>query len=179
MRWNDLPRSLVFGALAAASWLPVAVLVAPALGFGLALKLHAALCVAAYLAGAGPRPSPRTGAFALLVGLGLAILVDSPGVALTGLGALLATARSGRLWRLRPARALVLELTLVLGGLKLAALAAAPSVLGVALGFWTFFLVQGAYFVVGGVEARPGPAGSRDAFEVARDRALRVLEDLA
>ena len=177
MRWNDLPRSLLFGAFAAAAWLAVALTAGPVLGLGLALKLHAAACVALYLAGCGPRRSPRVGLLAFVVGVTVALFVHAPSTALLVLGAVLAVGRSAMLWRLRPARALVIELVLVLGGLKLAALASQPTVAGLALGLWTFFLIQGAYFLIGGATDRSTEPGAVDPFEAARDRALRVLED--
>jgi len=179
MRWNDLPRSLVFGALAAASWLAIAVFFQGSAPLGLVLKLHAATCVALYLAGLAPagRSGARAGALALLIGLGIAILVPSPTTALLALGAVLSVGRSALLWESRPVRALVMELVLVLGGLKLAALVGASTIIGLALGYWTFFLVQGAFFLVGGVDARAPERSSRDPFDVARERALRVLEE--
>lgn len=177
MRWNDLPRSLLFGAFAAAAWLAVALTAGPAIGFGLALELHAAACVALYLAGCGPRRSPRLGLGALVIGITIALFVHSPSTALLALGAVLAVGRSAMLWRLRPARALVVELLLVLGGLKLAALASQPTVAGLALGLWTFFLLQGAYFLIGGIDARAPERPAADPFEAARDRALRVLDE--
>jgi hypothetical protein len=80
------------------------------------------------------------------------------------------------LWESRPFRALVTELLLVLGGLKLASLVGGSTIIGLALGYWTFFLVQGAFFLLGGVEARQPSRHSRDPFDVARERALSVLE---
>jgi hypothetical protein len=178
MRWNDLPRSLVFGAVAAASWLAVAVFFSGTASLGLVLKLHAAVCLAFYLAGLAPagRNGLRVGAMSLVVGLGIALFVPSPSTALLALGAVLAVGRSVQLWEARPVRALVTELLLVLGGLKLASLVGGPTIIGLALGYWTFFLVQGAFFLLGGVEARQPSRAGRDPCGVARERALSVLE---
>ena len=178
MRWNDLPRSLVFGAVAAASWLAVAVFFNGTASLPMVLKVHAAACVALYLAGLAPagRSGARTAALTLIVGLAVAVLVKSPATALLSLGAVLAVGRSVLLWESRPVRSLVVELVLVLGGLKLASLVGSPTIIGVALGYWTFFLVQGAFFLIGGIEGRPAERAVRDPFDAARERALRVLE---
>lgn len=179
MRWNDLPRSLVFGAVAAASWLVLAVFFNGTASLALLLKLHAAACVSLYLGGLAPGKGggARVAALTLPIGLGIALLVGSPSTALLALGAVLAVGRSVLLWESRPLRALLLELLLVLGGLKAAALVGNSSIVGVALGYWTFFLVQGVFFLVGGVEARPEAGPVRDPFDLARERALRLLED--
>ena len=179
MRWDDLPRSLVFGALAAVSWLAVAVFFSGTASLALVLKLHAATCLAFYLAGLAPsgRNGVRVGLLTLVIGLVVAILVKSPATALLGLGAVLAVGRSALLWRSRPMRALVMELVLVLGGLKIASLVGSSTIIGLALGYWTFFLVQGVFFLVGGIEARPPDRPVRDPFDVARERALRLIEE--
>ena len=74
------------------------------------------------------------------------------------------------------ARALVLEALLTGGGLWLASWIGSGSLLGVALGIWTFFLVQSLFFVLGGVAERQGEEPAGDAFDAARARALRLME---
>ena len=54
MRWNGLGRSLLFGAFAAAAYIPFSILATPILGWTGAVGCYAALSAAAYLAGLGP-----------------------------------------------------------------------------------------------------------------------------
>ena len=53
MRWNDFTRSLLFGAVAAAAFVPFAMVAAPLLGWSGALAAYAVVSASAYLAGLG------------------------------------------------------------------------------------------------------------------------------
>jgi hypothetical protein len=71
---------------------------------------------------------------------------------------------------------MLLEATLLGGGLVLARWLATPGPLGVALALWGFFAVQAGFFAVGGVRERRAEVGGADRFEHARRRALELLE---
>jgi hypothetical protein len=179
--WNSLGRATLFAALAAAAWVPWLVLVGSVLGGRTALALYLVAVTAVYVAGVGPRRAPRvlvaTGA--ALLGSLLAMVAHSPAELALGLGAILATARSAISYRAAPARAVVTEVALVGGGLLFARTLAGPSAFGVMLAVWGFFLVQSAFFLVGGVQARRHGSTGRDPFEEAHARALALLEDPA
>ena len=71
MRWNGLGRSLLFGALAAAAYIPFAIVATPLFGWSGAVAAYAVVSAAVYLSGLGP--TLRQGlAASLLLGLGLA-----------------------------------------------------------------------------------------------------------
>ncbi|RIL01431.1 MAG: hypothetical protein DCC71_17730, partial [Proteobacteria bacterium] len=63
------------------------------------------------------------------------------------------------------------------GGLALARFVAAPGALGIALALWSFYGVQSAFFLAGGVRERAADGAGADRFERARRRALALLED--
>jgi hypothetical protein len=166
-------RALVSAAGAgAACWL-----LAPAVDARFVLVAGAAAQLAA------TAPSRRRGlaAAALCGGLGLGVLALRLPLAQTALlgAALFGACRSGFLFRQRPARALAVEALLLAGGLALAGWLAGPwpSLRSLALGCWGFWLVQSAYFLVGGVSARSDDdAAAGDAFERARSRILALLD---
>ena len=68
MCWNDFGRSLLFGAVAAAAFVPFAIVAAPHLGWGGTLAAYAVASASAYLAGLGATRRQGLGA-GLLVGL--------------------------------------------------------------------------------------------------------------
>jgi hypothetical protein len=90
----------------------------------------------------------------------------------------LALCRSVFLYRRSPGRALALELVLGLGGLKLAAWLAGGSLLGIGLGFWAFFLIQGCWFLIAGTAEATQASEGCDTFDAAKTRALRLLEEV-
>jgi hypothetical protein len=83
-------------------------------------------------------------------------------------------ARSGFLHRTAPARAVAVEAGLLVGGLLFARFLAAGS-LATTLAVWGFFLVQGCWFLVGGIVTRDD-GRNPDPFEDACARATEVLE---
>ena len=74
------------------------------------------------------------------------------------------------------ARALVIETCLLAGGLALARFLAGPDTAQVAFAIWGFFLVQSFFFLLGGVAERAESTAGLDSFEVARARALALME---
>ncbi|MFQ5418502.1 MAG: hypothetical protein ACE5FL_15855, partial [Myxococcota bacterium] len=164
MRWNDFGRSLVFGASAAAGVVPFTLVAAPPLGWSSALAAYAVLCSAVYLVGLGP--NVRRGATAALLAgaLGSAAwgIAPSPRDAILAAALVLALCRSGLLYRARFARALALEGVLGVAALGLAGQLLSGSTFSAVLAVWSFFLVQSAFFLVGGIEVRSEPAPDLD-----------------
>ena len=179
MRGNDFRRSLVFAAVVAAAWPAFALVAAPLLGVHTALSLYLVAAATHCAWGIAPDRARGAGAAlatALLGGLALALARDVWEVA-GGSALALAVARSALLYRSRAARALLLEMMLIGGGLGLARWLATPGPVGVALALWGFFAVQAGYFAVGGVRVRRDDAGRADRFEHARRRALALLDE--
>jgi hypothetical protein len=175
--WNSFVRSTSFAALAAGAWLPWLVVIGPVLGGRRALALYLVVVTIVYVAGLGPRRMLLLAAGAGVLGALLAAVAHAPGELVLGLGVILGTLRSGVLYRAAPARAVLTEGALVGGGLLFARLLAGPNAVGVMLAVWGFFLVQSAFFLVGGVRARRRVAMGRDPFEDAQARALALLEE--
>ncbi len=177
MRWDGFARSIVFAAVAAlatAAWLLVA---APLLDGRRALAVWLVALAATYLAGLVPgRRRGVAVAFGALVA-GVALLVVAPGLreVVLGLAVVLGVGRSVFLYRRRPARAVVTEAVLLVGGLVLAAWLGGPSLHGVVLAVWGFLLVQSGFFLVPGASAQTGLGSGADPFEAAHARALALL----
>jgi hypothetical protein len=169
-------RTLVFGAVAAAS-LPVSILLTlPVLGFHGALALHGVLSSVGYavLLSSGSRQRLAVGVVGLAGGLAVAAFSRSPGELLVLLSLGLALVRSGWLLEQRSWRALAVEGVVLVGSLASARFVAAPGLLGSALALWSWFVVQSFYFLVGGLRVRrPSPEG--DAFDAARRELLDLL----
>jgi hypothetical protein len=180
MRWNGLGRSLLFGACAAAAYVPFAIIATPLFGWSGSLAAYALLSAAVYLAGLGA--TLRQGlAASLLLGLGVgAVAFVAPSDRDVVLAAALALGllRSGLLYRSRFARAVALEGALTCGGLVIAGQIFDGSVLSTALALWTFYLVQSVYFAVPGIAARRDCPDGVDPFDSAHARALAVLDDV-
>jgi hypothetical protein len=178
MRWNDFTRSLLFGAVAAAAFVPFVVLAAPVLGWSDALAAYAVISASAYLAGLGASRRQGLGAGLLLglLGTGIALAAPTARDSVLAAALLLGLCRSGMLYRTRFARALLLEGVLLCAGLGVAGHLLAGSTFSAVLAVWAFYLVQSVFFLVSGVETRREGAGDGDAFEAARARALELLE---
>jgi hypothetical protein len=170
--------SLVFAAAAAAAVLVGTPLLAPLHGERAAVRFLILAGVVAYAGVAAPSRRRGIAAAALAAGAGALLLALPLGLGGHALGAaaLLGVCRSGALYRSRPARAWLLEATLLGAGLALAAFLGAGSVPRFALAVWGFWLVQSAYFAVGGVAPRPDAGAPDDPFERARTRILALLE---
>ena len=178
MRWNGFARSLLFAALAAAAF-PIFALVAdPVLGWAPALSLYLVGIAAVYAAGLAPRRSRAVVAAGIASALGGGVLLLAPSVGTVAVGAALivGVCRSGVLYRSRRARALVMETCLLAGGLGLGRFLAGPDTAQVAFAIWGFFLVQSFFFLLGGVAERSEQSAGLDPFEVARARALALME---
>ncbi len=172
-------RTLAFGAVAALGSIPWAMVFGPFFGHAWALAgycLGAAALYAGVIAPSWPR-GVAAGAVASVAGVAVAVLATRPTEVILGAAMILAVARSGFLFRGKPARTVVLEAGLVFGGLLFARALAGGTLLSAGLAIWAFFLVQSLFFVAGGVREREPDELRIDPFERARKRALALMED--
>jgi hypothetical protein len=171
-------RSVIVAAIGALGVLPWIVLARPFAGPDAALAAYLVLLNAAYVALIAPRRGRRLAAFTVVgfAGAVVAVLSRSWSELALGLGLLLATARSGFLYRLPAARAVAIEIVLCGGGLLFARFLAAPSARGLMLALWGFLLVQSIYVLVGGLRVSLPGGSRRDPFVEAHARALELLE---
>jgi hypothetical protein len=88
--------------------------------------------------------------------------------------AMLGIARSACLYPAAPARAVLRELVLLVGGLLFARFLIGAAVPSTALALWGFFLVQSCFFLIAGAPQR-APVGQLDPFDEAHRRALNLL----
>jgi hypothetical protein len=178
MRWNDFGRSLLFGAVAAAAFVPFAIVTIPHLGWSGTLAAYAVASASVYLAGLGATRRQGLGAGLLvgLLGTGVALVAPTARDAIVAAALLLGLCRSGLLYRARFARALVLEGVLLCAGLGIAGHLLTGSTFSAVLAAWAFFLVQSVFFLVGGVETRREDAPDVDPFDAARARAVEIME---
>jgi hypothetical protein len=177
--WNTFGKSLLFGAVAAAAWLPWMVVAAPCVGIWHARALYLVVTAAAYVFGLAPgRPRPVAALAVFLAGLAIVAVAGSTTDVALGLALALGVARSGFLYQTAPARAVTIEATLLVGGLLFARFLAGAGVFSTALAVWGFVLVQATFLLVGGTAPRLAAGPRRDPFEEAHARALRLLEDL-
>jgi hypothetical protein len=178
MRCNTFGGSLLFAAFAAAGLLALEVLIVPPLHLAALLAFYVAAVATAYVVAIAPRRASGLAAGVLAALFGIALLLLPLDVEQTALGAALVVAvcRSAILYRARPLRSLLLELTLLAGGLGLARLLAAGGAASPALGLWGYLLVQSLFFLAGGVTVRSGREARTDPFERARARLLVLLD---
>ncbi|HXV60549.1 MAG TPA: hypothetical protein VEK15_07645 [Vicinamibacteria bacterium] len=172
-------RSLGYGVVAALALTPFLLLIGPILGRGSAIALASVLAVSGYLTVVAPSriQGLRVGLLALAAGLLLLGLAEPPSV-LLGAGVLLSVFRSGFLFRSRPARALLVEGSLLGAGLVLARLlASGGDALSLSFALWGFFLVQSLFYLVGGVSAAGSTQTAEDPFTRACREAARLMED--
>lgn len=179
MRGNSLIGSLALGAVAALGSIPWTLVVAPAFGRSWAVASYCLAAAVVYVVAIAPSWSRgvEIGALAGLLAAAAGVLAPWSMEAILGAVVILAVARSGLLYRSRPARALLIEGLLGAGGMLFAYALAEPTLLGTALGIWGFFLVQSLFFLAGGVQARREEAAGVDPFERARKRALALMEE--
>jgi hypothetical protein len=181
MKRHRFGRSVVLAALLGAAWPAFAVVAAPLLGVSAALSLYVVGAIALYVAAIAPGIARGIAAalLSVVIAVGFAVVVGTSGAAVYGAAVALGVARSGLLYRSRSARALAVEALLLGGGLLLARFLFAPGALGTALALWGFFLVQSAFFAIGGVRVRDAHVAAPDRFECARRRALALLDERA
>ena len=181
MKRNRFGRSVLLAAIIGAAWPAFALVAAPLLGARAALSLYVVGATAVYVAAIAPSIARgvATALVAVAIALGFAVVAGTPGAVVLGAALALGCARSGLLHRGRAARVLAVEALLLGGGLLLARFLFAPGALGTALALWGFFLVQSAFFAIGGLRVRDSDGVAPDRFECARRRALALLEEEA
>lgn len=178
MPWNTFVRSAVFAAVAAAMWLPWALVAVPVIGPWQARASYLIAVAVAYVGGLS-RQCARALPLALMVALGggaTAMVAANTAELAIALAVLLSIARSGVLYRANPARALATETLLLAAGLLFARFLGGYTLVSTALALWGFLLVQSVFFLIGGVRARSLVAGPGDAFEEAHRRAQVLLD---
>ena len=177
MSRSPFARSLAFALGAAGALLVGAPLLAPAFGERAAVRLLLVAAVVVWAALLAPTRSRSARAAASAAAFSALLLALPLGVVATALAAaaLLGVCRSAILFRARPARAALLESLLLGGGLALAAFLAGPWLARLALAAWGFWLVQSAFFAVGGIGPRP-EFRNDDPFERARAQVLALLD---
>ena len=180
MRSNRLSGSLVFGAVAALGSIPWTMVTGPLFGRLWTLAGYCLAAVVLYVIAIAPSWSRGVaiGALAAVAAGVVAVLATWPSEAILGAALILAAARSGFLYRGAPARVLLLEAALIVGGLLAARVLAGPTLLSSGVAIWGFFLVQSLYFLVGGVRVREPDEPGIDPFERARKKAVALMEDL-
>ena len=179
MRGSSPLAGLAFGGAAALAAIPWSMLAGPAFGRPWAVAVYCLAAAVLYVVTIAPS-WPRgvaIGGLAGLLAIAVGLLAPWPSEAIVGAALILAVARSGFLYRSSPARALLLEGALAFGGLLFARAMGGPGPLGIALGIWSFFLVQSLFFLAGGVEERAPATPGVDPFERARSRALALMDD--
>jgi hypothetical protein len=178
IRCNTFVRSALFAAAAAAGWFPWFLAVAPFIGVWNARALYLIVTAALYTAGLPARETSRLPVFAVVVlaGSGLAFATRTTTELCVGLAVILGLARSGFLYRTTPARAVMLEALLLIGGLCFARFLGGPSLASTGLALWGFLLVQSLFFLVAAIRPRPAAEACTDAFEEAHRRAEALLE---
>ena len=180
MRWNSFPRSIVFAAVAGLALVPAMLFASQLMSQHTALSAYLVGVVALYAGGIAERWSQgfRVGIVAAVVGTGIAYAAPSIFWVAAGLALLLAVCRSVFLYRSEPARAVVIEGVLAAIGLAIAYFLVGASWMSLALALWAFLLVQSVFFLVGGVKKRDPEADGRDPFDVARTRAMELVDRL-
>ncbi|HSF19579.1 MAG TPA: hypothetical protein VLK65_28915 [Vicinamibacteria bacterium] len=172
-------RSLGYGVVAALAMTPFLLLFGPIFGRGNAMALASVLAVSGYVAvvASSRVQGLRVGLLAFVAGMLLLGLAEPPTV-LLGAGVLLSILRSGFLFRSKPARALLVEGSLLGAGLLLARLlASGGEALSFSLALWGFFLVQSLFYLVGGVSTAGPTPTAEDPFARACREAARLMED--
>ncbi len=181
MRGHSLLGSLVFALVTALGSIPWMMTAGRLLGGPPALGIYCLVAMVLYVVciaeswSRGVTIGALAGGLALLVGM----LTPMPAGAVVGGGLILAIARSGFLYRGKPARVLVVEGLLVGGGLLFARAPAEGSLLATALAIWSFFLVQSLFFLIGGMRKRRSEEVAGDPFERARQQALALMDEPA
>ena len=167
----------VLAALGAVAWqLALRWLVPPSWSYALYALLGACTFAVAVA------PSLRAAAVALALSLPLSLVsaLFAPDAATAVLcAALVAALGRAVMYRARPARALFVELALLGLGFGAARLLGGTGPFGLALGLWSYCLVQGLFFLLVTPAPRAAAAPPGDPFDAAHQRALGLLESVA
>lgn len=172
-------KTMAFGLVAALGSIPWAMVLGPFFGHSWVLAGYCLGAMALYVAILAPNWSRGVvvGGIAGLAAAAVLILAASPSEVILGAAIILAVARSGFLYRGKPARTVLLEIAVTGGGLLFARLLAGPTLLSISLAIWAFFLIQSLFFLAGGVRPREAEEPRIDPFDQARKRALTLMEE--
>lgn len=179
MRFNSFGRTVLFGAAAAAGWIPWMLLAAPLMGTTAARAAYLIAVAAVYLAGvSATAPYRLIFAAATFVGAGLfAVVAGTTSSLVVVLAVIVGIGRSGFFYAAPLPQAVMRELILLFGGLFLARFVGGTAAIPTSGALWAFFLVQALFFLM---PRREGAARGRgDAFDAAYRRALSLLEERA
>ena len=180
MRFDSFGRTVLFGAIAAAGWIPWMLLVAPLMGTTTARAAYLIAVTAMYLAGlSATAPYRLMLVVATLVGAGLfAVVADTTSSLVVVLTVILGVGRSGFLSVAPAPQAVIREAMLLFGGLWLARFVGGATAIPTSGALWAFFLVQGLFFLM--PRHREGNGRAQvDPFDAAYRRALSLLEERA
>lgn len=142
--------------------------------------VYALVCACAFPVAVAP--SLRSAALALALSLPLALvaaLVAPDAATAVFCAALVAALGRAVLYRARPARALSIELALLGLGFVAAQLVGGTGPFGLALGLWSYCLVQSLFFLLVTPEPRVVATPPGDPFDAAYRSALGLLESVA
>ena len=168
-------RSAAFGVLAALGVIAWQVAFMAFFGAEATFQVYAVLCACAFPLAIAPSLRAAVGSLAITVPLGFCVLLLAPDAVSTVLAAAftIGVARVV-MFRAVTGRSLLLELVLLVASLAVASALGGGRPLSLALGVWSFFLVQSAYFLCQRSAQRAETAA--DAFDVAHRRAISLLE---
>jgi hypothetical protein len=173
---HGMLRTLAFGALAALGVVAWQFLLMRWLGAATSFSLYALICCCAFPLAIAPTLRAALGALVLAVPLAGAVLVLTPDATATLLGcALIVALTRALMFRAHLGRSVALEVVLFVLALGAARLFGGGTPFGLALGMWSYFLVQSCYFLCLGPHQHD-PEMVADAFDLAHQRALALLE---
>jgi hypothetical protein len=177
MRTDTFFRSVVFAAVAAVGAIAWLACMAPLLGGRRALGLWLVGLTASYVGGLAGNRHRRVAVALVTAAAGLLLLTMTPGIRELTLALVVAlgVGRTACIPRSTPLRAVATEACLLTGGLVFAEIVGGPSVRGIALGIWGFFLVQSFFALIPAGGGRMRAAGEGDSFETAHARAVALL----
>jgi hypothetical protein len=178
MRIDSFGRSAVFAAVAALGWIPWIVLVGPFVGAPAARALYLVAVIAVHAGALATSVARRASTMLAVATTGVLLAWIARGLPelCIGLAVALGVARSALLSRTAPARAVVVESLLIVGGLAFARFLAGGSAHAMTLALWGFLLIQGCFFLVGGARDRAADGRPLDPFDDACARAAELLE---
>jgi hypothetical protein len=144
-----------------------------------AAGLYLTLTAALHVAWLGPTRSLKLGAVLLVVGAGTMITLFSSRLLPTALAltAALAVSRARILCRGRLDNPWRVELCIAAGALAVVWLIESPSMRGIALSVWGYWLVQSAYLLVLSHGDARALHAARDPFDAAVERATELMDE--
>jgi len=177
VRRLGLLRGVLFALIAGLGVLFWSLVVGPIIGREPAAAFYAVALVPVYALVVAPNVRRGVAALSLAAALALPVLCfdTGPKLALAVTPFVLGIVRSAVLFPRPLVRALFLELCVSVAALLVAAFFHDPSPIGTTFAVWAFWLVQAGFALAPG-EPAPAREAAADRFELARARALAILE---